>query len=176
MLRSAESTEQLQYGQQLLVDLHQKRRNALGEPGCFGDDRFKQFYLNASDAHWKKDQWEVQWMEVDGAPVAAQTGCWMNGIFYMYQSGYDPAFESVEPGWMMNVGTLRRAINERWKAIDFMRGDERYKSMLRATPTPCLREQLCHSAWDSRTRFAAVGFAQQAKRWWEEKSQTAASE
>ena len=44
VLRTVENCEQLDPAMDVLIDLHQKRRQMLGEPGCFASPRFTAFH------------------------------------------------------------------------------------------------------------------------------------
>ncbi len=61
-----------------------------------------------------------------------------------------------QPGRISTLATLRRAIEQGYRAYDFLRGDEPYKARLRAAPRPCLAvrvvpdrtgPQLRHHLW-----------------------------
>ena len=166
-LRSAETPEQAAQGLEILVDLHQRRRTQLGEPGCFHETHFRQFFLNAARDLFEAGAWKVDWVERKGTPIAAEAGFFQDDTFFMYQSGFSPEHQELEPGWIIKVGMLLTGIEQGWSAIDYMRGDERYKKDLRAEPTRCLRFRISNVTLSSRTRFAALGLALDAKSLWQ---------
>lgn len=45
----------------------------------------------------------------------------------LYNSGFDPAFSSLSPGFVLVALTIRHAIEKGRKRFDFLRGNERYK-------------------------------------------------
>lgn len=46
---------------------------------------------------------------------------------WIYNSGLNPMFENLSPGWVLLGYLIRRAIQQGYSAVDFMRGDEAYK-------------------------------------------------
>ena len=46
---------------------------------------------------------------------------------WIYNSGLNPMFENLSPGWVLLAYLIRQAIEDGKKAVDFMRGDESYK-------------------------------------------------
>ncbi|HAN99066.1 MAG TPA: hypothetical protein DCQ98_17260 [Planctomycetaceae bacterium] len=166
-LRFAEGRAEFERAQDLVVELHQKRRRSLGEPGCFADPLFGPFYAAASSALFDRGLWKIVWIEHQGKPIGIQTGPFFDRYFYSYQTGIDPESIRLEPGWLVQIGLLRSAIDERWRGIDYMRGDEEYKQKLGCTPTAVRHVRGCHSRWTARSRFAMFQLARDAKHWWD---------
>jgi CelD/BcsL family acetyltransferase involved in cellulose biosynthesis len=74
----------------------------------------------------------------------------------MYQSGLDPSYSSVEPGYQTNLAAIEYAIGEGFRYFDFLRGDEPYKARWSTTREPIVRRkyvppklksQLWHGTW-----------------------------
>jgi CelD/BcsL family acetyltransferase involved in cellulose biosynthesis len=118
----------------LFIDLHQLRRQSLGEPGCFADPTFTQFHNEVAPLLLTAGRLRLSWLALDGEPVAAEYHFAGDGVTYAYQGGVDPARLDDEPGRLSNIATLRAAIAEGHAAFDFLRGDEPYKAHWRATP------------------------------------------
>jgi CelD/BcsL family acetyltransferase involved in cellulose biosynthesis len=55
---------------------------------------------------------------------------------YTYQSGIDPDRLEVSPGRLAHMLTIRRAVEDGYQRIDFLRGDEPYKAHWRASAQP----------------------------------------
>ncbi len=138
-LHRVERIEELSVAMEVLVDLHQRRRTALGEAGCFASARFLAFYRQVVPELLRRGQLQFYWLELDGKPVAAEILVVGNGVVYSYQAGIDPAAIEQQPGNMLNVAILRQAIADGCRALDFLRGDEPYKARLGAEPRPTLR-------------------------------------
>jgi CelD/BcsL family acetyltransferase involved in cellulose biosynthesis len=138
VLRTVECHSQLPRITDILVDLHQRRRQALGETGCFNSERFVAFHREVMPLMLARGQLQLHWLELDGRPVAAEYHLVGNGIVYAYQAGVEPRALDQEPGRLITMATLRRAIEQGDRAVDFLRGDEPYKAHFRATPRCCL--------------------------------------
>jgi CelD/BcsL family acetyltransferase involved in cellulose biosynthesis len=120
----------------ILVDLHQRRRKSLGEPGCFASRQFHDFHREASQRLLARGQLRMSWLELDGTPAAAEYHLADSSATYAYQGGVDPDRLAEEPGRLSTILCLRAAIAEGHSRIDFLRGDEPYKAHWRAAPQP----------------------------------------
>jgi CelD/BcsL family acetyltransferase involved in cellulose biosynthesis len=136
-LRTARSDDELEEGWQTLIDLHQRRRRSLGEPGCFAAPRFEQFHSDVIRRLLPSGQLRMHWLELDGAPIAAEYHlAGDNGVMYAYQSGIEIEALGVAPGRLITLAILRQAIAEGYRSFDLLRGDEPYKMHWRAEPRP----------------------------------------
>lgn len=118
----------------VLVDLHQRRRRSLGEPGCFASRVFHDFHYEVATRLLGRNQLRLSWMELDGTPAAAEYHFADPTATYAYQGGVDPDRLAEEPGRLSTILCLKAAIAEGHKQLDFLRGDEPYKAHWRATP------------------------------------------
>ena len=118
----------------VLVDLHQRRRRALGEPGCFASQAFHAFHAEVVGRMLDRDQLRMSWLELDGTPAAAEYHLAGGTTTYAYQGGVDPDRLEDEPGRLSTILCLKAAIEEGRRQFDFLRGDEPYKAHWRATP------------------------------------------
>jgi CelD/BcsL family acetyltransferase involved in cellulose biosynthesis len=117
-----------------LVDLHQRRRQTLGQNGCFASPRFAAFHGDVSRRMAAAGSLRLDWLEIDGEPAAAEYHLTAGGISYAYQAGVAPEMIDDEPGRAITVALIRQAIADGLTAIDFLRGDEPYKAHFRAEP------------------------------------------
>ena len=88
VLHRVRRVEELPEAMEILVDLHQRRRKALGEAGCFASARFLAFYRDVVPDLLRRGQLHLYWLELDGRPVAAEYQLAGNGILYKYQAGW----------------------------------------------------------------------------------------
>jgi CelD/BcsL family acetyltransferase involved in cellulose biosynthesis len=130
----AQSVAELEQAWPVLVDLHQRRRRSLDEPGCFASRVFHDFHHEVARRLLERGQLRVSWMELDGSPAAAEYHMADAKTTYAYQGGVDPDRLTEEPGRLSTILFLRAAIEEGHKQLDFLRGDEAYKAHWRATP------------------------------------------
>jgi hypothetical protein len=135
-VHQVERLEDLPKAQDVLIDLHQRRRRSLGEPGCFASTRFGAFHRDVMADLLRNGQLLLRWLELDGRPIAAEYALAGEGVIYAYQSGVDPDALEHSPGQLSHVAMLRHAIAQGYRALDFLRGDEPYKPHWRARPRP----------------------------------------
>lgn len=182
VLHTASNDIELNRGLAILVDLHQRRRQSLGEPGCFACQRFSDFVRevsaglipngrNATEGVPHSARVELHWLELEGRPAAAELHLVAGGIAYAYQAGIEPDLLDEEPGRLMNIAVLRRAIERGLSGFDFLRGDEPYKAHWRAEARPSLElrivprraaAQLRHGVWlagDSFKQWIKTGLS-----------------
>lgn len=141
-LHTAQSLQQVEYGLEVLRRLHQRRRESLGERGCFASRRFAAFHAQTARRLLDANQLRLVWLDVDGRTVAAEYQVLGDGVVYAYQSGLEPTALQHEPGRLITLAMLKRAIAEGYHAYDFLRGDETYKAHWRAVPRPTLEVQI----------------------------------
>jgi CelD/BcsL family acetyltransferase involved in cellulose biosynthesis len=155
-LHVVQDESQLEQGLALLARLHQRRRESLGDRGCFASPRFTAFHAETARRLLDSGALRLFWLEVDGVNVAAEYQVVGGKVVYAYQSGIEPGALEHEPGRLIIAATLRQAIDEGCRALDFLRGDEAYKAHWRAKPratldawvtpdTPAAR--LRHNVW-----------------------------
>jgi CelD/BcsL family acetyltransferase involved in cellulose biosynthesis len=155
-LRVAKTSDELATGLDILVDLHQKRRISLGEPGCFADSRFTGFIRTTAPQLLSHDMLRLCWIELAGKPISVEFQLAGGGVTYAYQAGLDPESLDEEPGRIINIATLKHALQTGQRAFDFLRGDEPYKAHWRAQPKASIElrivpqkttAQLRHGLW-----------------------------
>jgi len=129
------SDAELSRGMEILVDLHQRRRQSLGEPGCFASERFSGFLHEVAEQFLREGRLRLGWVEIEGAPAAAEFQLAGGRTTYAYQAGVNPDLLDDEPGRIINIATIRRALEEGHRSFDFLRGDEPYKAHWRAEPS-----------------------------------------
>ncbi len=138
VLNTAANERDLLRGMKILVDLHQRRRQSLGEPGCFASPQFSDFLHEAAERMLEAGCLQLHWAELDGRPVAAEFHLTSSTVTYAYQAGVAPDVLDEEPGRIMNVAVLKKAIEDGQRGFDFLRGDEPYKAHWRAEPRPLI--------------------------------------
>ncbi|NUQ61909.1 MAG: GNAT family N-acetyltransferase [Pirellulales bacterium] len=149
----------------ILIDLHQRRRQELGEPGCYRSRRFAAFHPDVMPQLLENGQLQLHWIELDGRPAAAEYHLAGGGVVYAYQAGIEPDLLEHAPGRLANMMTIRRAIEMGYRAFDFLRGDEPYKAHWRAQPRAGIELRVVPNRVSARLRhtvwLAGVGM----KRW-----------
>jgi CelD/BcsL family acetyltransferase involved in cellulose biosynthesis len=125
-----------------LVSLHTARRHQRNEVGCFDCQGFQAFlYKLITDAN-AGDLVRLSKLELDGTVVAASLCLEGNEGLYVYQAGILPPAKSCKdivesnPGWLINLCHVEYGRQRKLSFIDYLRGDEKYKSNLGAVPWP----------------------------------------
>jgi CelD/BcsL family acetyltransferase involved in cellulose biosynthesis len=148
-----------------LVELHERRWQARGEPGVFASPRFTAFHRDVALQLLRRGQLRLHWLELEGRAAAAAYHFASRGVVYIYQGGMEPELLHEEPGSLSHLATLKQALAEGARTIDFLRGDEPYKPHLRAQPLACVDVRVVPRRITSRLRHTAWLAGKQVKRW-----------
>lgn len=112
------------------VDLH---RRSDGEKGSFMTDRMERFFA----ALYALPGWEIDSLVTEAGEVtAAAFGYVDESGYYLYNSAFSPDLRHLSPGQVMLGALIERAIGERRRFFDFLKGEEPYKYRLGATERP----------------------------------------
>jgi hypothetical protein len=120
---------------EVLIDLHQRRRQSLGEPGCFASPAWANFHRDVALEMFAEGRLRLSVLELAGRPIAAEYHVAGSDATYAYQGGIDPDYVADEPGQLSLILCLERAIATGHKRFELLRGDEPYKPHWRASPT-----------------------------------------
>lgn len=164
-LQSVDSESQLKTAMRILIDLHQKRRNRLGQIGCFACDRFSNFLFTASQRMLEAGMLRLHWVEVSGRPVAAEFQLSDGRTTYAYQAGIDPESLDLEPGRLIMIATIRQALEAGHRGFDFLRGDEPYKAHFRAEPQPTTTWRIIAPSQRAHVYRKLLSASDQVKSW-----------
>jgi CelD/BcsL family acetyltransferase involved in cellulose biosynthesis len=149
----------------IFVDLHQRRRKNLGDEGCFASPEFHDFHRDVAGQLLELGQLRMSWIELDGTPFTAEYHFCSPETVYTYQSGMDTDRLSEAPGRLAYVLTLRRAIEDGFTHLDFLRGDEPYKAHFRAVAKPTLDYHVFPNRRLARLRGQVLLAAGTLKHW-----------
>lgn len=121
-----------------MAELNLERRRHLGDRSAFAEDRFHQFHLDVLAKLMKKRQAEIRLLRIDGELVAEEYILTENDTVFCYQSGMRTSVNRDGYGNISILTMFRDAIDRGFKRLDFLRGDEQYKSHWAARCNPCL--------------------------------------
>jgi CelD/BcsL family acetyltransferase involved in cellulose biosynthesis len=155
----------LPQAQQVLIKLHQARRNLLGEPGCFSSDRFTAFHCEAMHELLRRGQLGLFRIELDGRPFVVEYMLCAGKTVYLYQCGLDTSRLNDSPGRLGNLACLRFAMEHGYRVFDFLRGDEPYKAHFRAKPYRCLEIRVIPTRCTAQVRHGIWRAGSAAKSW-----------
>lgn len=160
-----EHVDELPRATAILQHLHQRRQQAKGEAGCFSSPDFTAFHRDAMLRLLRTRELWLQWLELDGRPVAVDYAIATGGVVYCYQGGLDPDAIDEEPGRLGVLALLQRAMEEGFQAVDFLRGDEPYKAHFRAQPVACVEHRVVANRTSARLRHRVWQAGQGLKAW-----------
>ncbi len=148
-----ETSSDLEKAWPLLMDLHQRRRQSLGEPGCFASPRWAAFQREMAARLLETGHLRLSWLELAGAPVAAEYHLAACDKTFAYQGGLEPLQLDAEPGKLSMIKTLQHAIHEGHTQFDLLRGDEPYKAHWRAVPEATTDYKIVGPRTTARLRY-----------------------
>lgn len=85
--------------------------------------QLKSSVYRAFDKGWL----QLVFLTVGDLKAAAYLNFDFNNRIWIYNSGLNPMFENISPGWVLLAYIIQNAIRSGKEAVDFMRGDEGYK-------------------------------------------------
>jgi hypothetical protein len=112
-----------------LVELHQRRWHAQGEPGALGPAlaNFLREVMRDAFANSRLALWTLK---IDGVIEAALVGFVDNGKLHYFQKGFNPAYRDEDLGTAMLAMCVRDCFDDpQIREFDFMGGGARYKSL-----------------------------------------------
>jgi CelD/BcsL family acetyltransferase involved in cellulose biosynthesis len=154
-----ENPEEFDFYFNRLVELHQKRRNSLGDAGCFASQEFKSFHRDVMRQMLSLGILRLLWTNLDGVPAAIEYAIKGGDTVYFYQSGIEPRLSKQNAGWLSTIGSIQASIEEGFQYFDFMRGDEAYKTSWNAVVRPAMEVRIIaprlvprfrHTVWRGR--------------------------
>jgi CelD/BcsL family acetyltransferase involved in cellulose biosynthesis len=150
---------------EVLIDLHQRRRQSLGERGCFASPAWANFHREVALELLAAGQLRLSVLELDGRPIAAEYHLASETATYAYQGGIDPDHIADEPGQLSLILCIERAIAAGHERFELLRGDEPYKPHWRAVPTATSDIEIVSPRALARWRHYSWSGLRRAGRW-----------
>jgi len=116
----------------IFFELHQKRQLSKGNSGIFSDNVRRSFHTEVANAFAEKGWLGLFFLTFNDKPVSAIYSYEYNGKLYAYLCGFDPEYARYRPGHLAFKNLIHYGIDKKLKELDFLRGDEEYKSRWRA--------------------------------------------
>ena len=161
----ATTREEMETAWPVFVDLHQKRRQSLGEPGCFADCRFERFLHQATLALSETGHAHINMTWLKNRPMVTNLEFTSGSDVYMYQAGLDPELAGFEPGHLIFTWAIKNAIERGCQSFDFLRGDEPYKARWNAVRIPLMRTRIVPNRITSRLRNGLWNAGRSVRDW-----------
>lgn len=125
------------------VDMH---RGAEGLKGHFMRPDVATFFQRMAREFMPLGWLRLDFLEVAGHAVASTFAFELNGVFYLYNSAYEPEAGRLSPGLMLVSQLVEECIERDFEKFDFLRGPERYKYQLGSQAVPLNNVRVIRSA------------------------------
>ncbi len=149
----------------IFIDLHQRRRQSLGQPGCFASPRFAAFHRELAERFLAAGWLRLSWLEYHGRPIATEYHFGRGDVAYVYQAGLDPDAHEMHPGELITMAAMQNALTEGYRSFDFLRGDEPYKAHWRCQPTAMLQYKIVPPVASAKLRAGVCNAGANVKSW-----------
>ncbi len=104
--------------------------------------QMESFFRSLADTMAEAGLLRLGILELDTLPTAMIMCFDYNDCLYLYNSGYDPQYNSLSVGLLCKVLCIKESIQEGKKRFDFLKGDEPYKYHLGGREVPLHRCQI----------------------------------
>jgi CelD/BcsL family acetyltransferase involved in cellulose biosynthesis len=126
--------------------------------GCHFCREYEPFQREFAALALERDWLRLLVLELDGEVVAAEFGFLFHDAYFAYQGGRDPAWERESVGFVLEVETIRRALEEGAVEFRFLGGEEPYKYRF-PTEDPRLETILAPATASGRIAAATLAAA-----------------
>ena len=152
-LCKVEREEQLDEAFDMLAALHEERWQEVGHSGAFASPLFCDFHRQTMRDLFREGALWLNWLEVEGKPVAATYSIIWNNQVRFYQSGRKLDLPSkVRAGLVIHACAIRESIEAGYSQYDFLAGTTRYKMQLADNVRPLMRLSLSRPSLRSRAQ------------------------
>ena len=125
---AARTPDQARQFTDILLAQHNQRWKERGGSDAFHTAGLISFHREFTQIALRRGWLRLFVLLLNGRPAASLYGFLYNGVFYFYQSGFDPAFQKYSVGLVVMGLAIKSAIEEGAGEYDFLHGDEEYKS------------------------------------------------
>jgi len=106
------------------------------EKAGFMSEKMEDFFRALAETMAQAGLLRIGVLELEAKPVAMTMGFDYNNIVYLYNSAYDPEYQSLSVGVLSKVLCIKASIEEGKKKFDFLKGNEVYKQHLGGKEVP----------------------------------------
>ena len=110
---------------QTLFDLHDRR---FGASSSLRSKAVRAFHSDFAAAALERGWLRLWFLELDGQAAAAWYGWRFGDCYTFYNSGFDPSWDDVRPGFVLMSAVIEAAFEEGAQQFDFLLGNEPYKA------------------------------------------------
>ena len=109
------------------------------DKAAFMSDRMVDFFQSLAKAMAEVGLLKLFFLEIEETPAAGVMCFDYQSTIYLYNNGFDNRYRSLSVGLLSKVLTIKDSIHRGRTKYDFLKGDEKYKKQLGATPLPLCR-------------------------------------
>jgi CelD/BcsL family acetyltransferase involved in cellulose biosynthesis len=120
----------LDVGVDRLIELHHKRWEGTGRPHGFSSTEYVGFHRAVMAACLERGRLRLFCLELGGEIAAILYMYRFRDAIYLMQTGFDPEHAQLKPGLVLLGWVIEQAIQEGLRAVDFLKGEHRYKDEL----------------------------------------------
>jgi len=113
------------YEELIRLNLNRMKIKKIDSP--FNNKTFYQFHKNIISCFMANDWLRLCFLKIKDNYIASLYIFKYGGKYYYYQSGFDPDWEKLSPGFLLFSYCIENAISESIKEFDFLQGEEEYK-------------------------------------------------
>ena len=130
-LRCVGHGEELPAAMQTFLALFRANRS---DKATFMNDAMTAFFLRLAENLADDCLLKLYFLDLDDRPVAATLCIDDRSTVYLYNNGYDAAYQSLSIGLLSKVLTIKASIGDGRQTYDFLKGSEAYKRRLGGQP------------------------------------------
>jgi CelD/BcsL family acetyltransferase involved in cellulose biosynthesis len=125
-LRRTERPDELASDFATFLDLHYRRLGTHGGSSLVSE-RARAFHVAFAAAALERGWLRLWFLELDDHPAAAWYGWRLGDRYAFYNTGFDPVFSALSPGFVLLSAVIESAFEEGATEFDFLLGAESYK-------------------------------------------------
>jgi CelD/BcsL family acetyltransferase involved in cellulose biosynthesis len=153
-LRVAREPDELERALEDALRLHELRWRGRRDRSAYGLPRAAEFHRDLLGVLARAGAARIATLSLDGRAIAYRYGIRVGDSLVGNGIGFDPAYASFSPGWVLLLAALEDAAAEGIRRVELLGGDETYKLQV-ADPAPLYRGLAAHSP-AGRVLFAAA--------------------
>jgi CelD/BcsL family acetyltransferase involved in cellulose biosynthesis len=120
-----------------LFRLHDARWRQLEQPGVLADPAIRRFHRTAAPLLLSSGLLRLHALRLDDRIIAVMHALHAKRRAYCYLCGFNPEFGALSPGTLILGHSVRQAVREGAREVDFLRGRERFKYFWGVRERPC---------------------------------------
>ena len=111
------------------IHLHNCRRSAFGKPSAWENKTLQRFLRSVCREFLKMRVLRLYALRLNERVVATSLGFFYNRQTSLYMTGIDPMFPELSLGSLITSHAMESAVRDGAECFDFLRGQERYKTL-----------------------------------------------